>query len=332
MIPYRLTRDAGWTGDPVITSFIPSSITDREWYVYGYDDRRFMYPGIKEGVRLLNRWYNEGLIWEDFTLHPAGDPMGDDLIRLGYVGSFIGNWDLPFRPAEAFQTHLRDNIGPHARFIPITPFTNDAGIVRKFFPNPTDRFIFFPSTNRNPLASLIYLDWISRPDVREFLQFGIEGVHRRTLPNGAILTLGETDTHSWPDHQFIPSLRNFDITMTINGIALDDPYLTVATLALGYPGTTPEEIMAARSAGLDNATWFRQVMTRTIEAQTGMSGPLADQRDVLLHTIIAGTNPANFDSEWTRLYQNYLNLGAAAIIREREAAWVEQFGNVDRMP
>lgn len=333
MIPFHLGHDVGWTGSLIFESFIPSDVTEREWFVYGFDDRRFHFQdAMREGLRVLNRWFNDDLIWSNFFLHPAGDPMADDQVRLGFVGSFIHNWDVPFRAGDAFITEMRENVGPEANFIAITPFTNDVGEVRKFMPNPTDRFIFLPATNTEPLASLIYLDWISRMDVREFLQFGIEGVHRETLPSGAIQLLAETDYHSWPNHQFIPSLRNFDMTMTVNGIDLGDPALTAATLALGYPGITSEAIMAARSAGLDNAYWFRQVQTRPIQAEEGMSTPLSDQRDILFHTIVANTNPANFDATFDAMYATYLAIGAQAIIDERNQAWLEHFGDVDTTP
>ena len=348
LIPFQLMHDVGWSGSLIFESFIPSDITEREWFVHGFDDRRFHFEdAAREGSRVLNRWFNNDLLWNDFIHHEPGDAAGDDLVRLGYVGSFIHNWDMPFRSADAFISTMRENVGPEANFIPIAPFTNDQGEVRMFFPNPTDRFIFLPTTNQNPVASLIYLDWISRANVREFLQFGVEGVHRQTLDNGAILTLGEVtqdqvedaaeegielEVHMWPDHQFIPSLRNFDITLTVNGIDLGDPALTAATLSLGYPGIAPEAIMEARAMGLDNAYWFRQVMTRTIASEEGMSGPLSIGRDILFHNIIADTPVAQFDQVWAQLYQNYLNLGASEIIAEREQAWIEQFGDVDRMP
>ncbi|MCL1988489.1 MAG: hypothetical protein FWG64_11060 [Firmicutes bacterium] len=333
MIPFRLDHDTGWSLQTLIESFIPSNISEREWFVNGFDDRRFHHrDAVFEATRIVNGWFDEGLIWRDFVLHPPGDPMGDDQVRLGNVGSFVVNWDLPFRAADALITEMRTNVGPEANFIPINPFLNDQGNVQMFFPNPTDRFIFFPTTNADPLASLIYLDWISRLDVIEHLAFGIEGVHRLTHDNGAIEVLGETETHSWPDNQFIPSLRNFDIAITINGVNLGDPYLDAATLALGYPGIEASAIMEARAAGLDNAVWFRQVQTRVIDSQEGMSTPLNSQRDVIFHTVIANTSPADFEVTFNAMFQNYLAMGAQAILDERDQAWVEEFGDVDRMP
>ena len=333
MIPFMLGHDTGWGGSLIFESFIPHNITERDWYVHGFDDRRFMFAdAAREGTRILNSWFHQGLVWQDFFLHPPGDPMGDDQKRLGYVGAFIANWDVPFRAADEIIVMMRENIGPEANFIVVTPFPNDAGQIVKPMPQPTDRFIFFPHTNTEPLASLLYLDWISRQEVRNFLQFGYEGVHHTVHPNGAIQVLGETDTHSWPDDQFMPSLRNFDITMTVNGIVMEDPAIVAATLAFGYPGIAPEAIMAARSAGLDHAWRARQVIIRDIAAEEGMGVPLREQRDMILHQMIASVSPADFDASWNAMYGQYLAMGGQAIIDERNQAWVERFGDVDTMP
>ena len=66
MIPYSTSFDVGWRNDHLFTAFVPEELSDREMYVFGFDDRRLLYPGYKEGVRRLNQWYNEGLVWKDF--------------------------------------------------------------------------------------------------------------------------------------------------------------------------------------------------------------------------------------------------------------------------
>ncbi|MCL2020141.1 MAG: hypothetical protein FWG70_10360 [Oscillospiraceae bacterium] len=72
------------------------------------------------------------------------------------------------------------------------------GILYDLESNPVpDRIIFFPSSNREPLASALYVDWISRADVIRYLQIGEEGV----------------SGNSWVQN----SPRNIDYTMTFNG-------------------------------------------------------------------------------------------------------------------
>jgi putative aldouronate transport system substrate-binding protein len=329
MIPLMVDHDVTWGMQALVENFLPNQMTERDWFVYGFDDRRFMHENaVKESLRVYNRWFNQGLIWQDFVYHTADSPVGADQIRLGFVGAYIANWDLPFRAADGMITGMRDNVGPEANFIPIAPFPNESGQMVKYMPPPTDRSIFLPHTNRNPLASLIYLDFMSRLDTRKFLAFGIEGVHHVRHENGAIQTLPLDNV---PNNQFIPSLRNFDISLMVNGVDLGDPVLTASTLALGYPGIEPEAIVRAREIGLSRARVFPQVQTRPIRAEEGMGTPLREARDAAAHRII--TAPvANFESTWAREWADYMALGGQAIINERRQAWDEAFGDVANRP
>jgi len=335
LIPFMMGSDVGWGTMMISESFIPNNISERDWYVYGFDDRRFMHPTTREAMRVVNRWFNQGLVWQEFAYGHAGTE-GDDQHRLGRTGSMIVNWDMPFRAADAWITTMREEIGPEANFIAITPFPNDSGQTVKYMPPPTDRSVFFPHTNSNPVASLLYLDWMSRASTREYLAFGVEGIHRETMPDGAIRSLAEgpadeAGAHRFPDNMVIPSLRNFDISLMVNGIDLGDEARTIATLALAYPGIDPDAILAARNAGLDHMRVFRQVQVRPIEAQEGMATPLNEFRDTVLHNAISASE-ADFDSVWDSMFAQYLAMGGQAIINERRQAWIEEFGDVDFMP
>jgi len=331
MIPYRLTEDVGWTGDPVITAFIPSTMTDRDWYVYGFDDRRFTQPGIREGVRVLNRWYNNDLIWRDFPLHTGGDPMGDNLIMLGFVGAFSANWDYPFRPNPGIITNMQDNVGPEANFIVVTPFQNDAGEVRKFVPQGTDRHIFFPRTNDNIAASLLYLDWLSRSSTREFLMFGPEGVTHERLENGAFRVFSEDEIQD--DRWVQQVLRNYDLLFIMgHTITLDDMEAAALSLAVGFPGIEGWRVVQSYEANRHNAFRFGHAQIPTPEAQTQFGSPgLNNQaRTVLNQSVTASI--ADFESVFDAGMAAYLAMGGQAIIDGRRAAWLEVYGDVDWVP
>ena len=332
VIPYLLTQDVGWDASTLFESLIPSDVTEREWFVYGFDDRRFMFEdAMREGTRILNRWFNEGLLFNDFVITETND--AHDRIRLGHVGATTANWDMPFRGGDGWTSGIQENIGADANFIPILPFTNDQGEVQQFIPNPTDRFIFLPATNNEVLASLLYIDFMSRPDTIRFLQLGYEGIHHEIQEDGSIVMLPQDDID---DAQIQPSGMNFDITLTVNNLGAwqfdGDEEAAVSTLANAYPGIDAQRVLHAREIGTTNNIIFRNVSAGRIASEDGMSGALADIRNQIFHRMIANTTPENFDSAWESEYQTYLDMGARNIINEREQAWINVFGDVDTMP
>lgn len=335
VIPMMITQDVGWDASTLFDSLIPSDITEREWFIHGFDDRRFMFEdAMREGTRILNRWYDEDLIFDDFVIVESKDAQ--DRIRLGHVGATIANWDMPFRGGDGWTTGttgIHANIGENANYIPILPFLNEQGEVQQFVPQPTDRFIFLPSTNDEVLASLLYLDFMSRPDTIRYLQIGQEGIHHEILEDGSISMLPQDDL----DGEWVqPSGMNFDITLTVNNMGAwqfdGDEDVALNTLSRAYPGIEPESILHAREIGTTNNIMFRNVSVGRIESEDGMSGPLGDIRDQIFHRMIANTAPENFDSAWESEYQVYLDMGGRAIIEEREQAWLDTFGDVDEMP
>src|SRR5690606_3258443 len=288
MIPFSISQDVGWRADHLLMSFVPESLTDKEMFIYGFDDRHFLFPGYKEGVRKLNQWYHEGLIWPDFALYPPGDPTEDNNMKKGVVGAFIHNWDYPYRNGEdSIHVALQRLVGPEAAFIAVEPFPNDAGIYRKFLSAPVDRKIFFPITNKEPLASLLYLDWISKLENRRFLQIGAEGVNHVALEDGAGQLLAATGDMS-PN-----STQNIDYTITIHGLDLGDPELTAKSIALNYPGVDARIVERAYHITSNEARYNKNFQVGEIRAEEGMQTALADKRDRLLQRAIVA-RPEDF--------------------------------------
>jgi putative aldouronate transport system substrate-binding protein len=147
MVPFSVSYDVGWRAALLIESEISPDITDKEFYINGFDDRKLTENGTKEAIRTLNKWYNEGLLWKDFALYGSGDTTEDDMMKAGYVGAFQHNWDYPFRNGEdSIQANLKRLVGENAKYVAVDCFENAAGKTLKFgISEAGDRKIFFPA-------------------------------------------------------------------------------------------------------------------------------------------------------------------------------------------
>jgi len=327
MIPFSISYDVGWRAANLITSFLDPKMTDREFYINGFDERLLTQNGTKEAVRLLNKWYNEGLIWKDFALYGSGDTTEDDMMKAGYVGSFMHNWDYPFRNGEdSINSNLKRNVGEDAKFVAVDPFTNSEGKHPKYlYSSAGDRKIFFPITNDEPLASLLYLDFISSNETIKYLQAGEEGVTHQVLENGAIQILqasGDAIQNSG---------KNIDYTITCNGTWFGDEITAKLSLAYGYAGQDPDLVLKASEYALTDGISPKNVNVGVISAEAGVGDTLSSKRDQAYdNAVVAPVD--KFDSVWDSYLADYLSSGGQAIMDERAAKWQEFFGDAEMLP
>ena len=325
LIPYSISFDAGYRAKTLNYSFADPNMTDKDFYINSFDDRGFTIPGIKEGVKLLNKWYNEGLIWKDFALYGAGDKTEDDLIKAGYVGAFTHNWDYPFRDGEnSIDANIKKFGGEDAKFIAIDPFEDKNGTHTKWISGPVDRKIFFPSTNDDILASLLYLDWISTPENIQYLQIGDEGVTHEVGEGGEISIIAATG------NDIQNSGMNIDYTITTNGLKLVDPALTEKSLAYSYAGIDPKLVGDADKIAKTDNRATKSYHIGAIDAETGMGDPLNQKRDQILDQAIVAP-VAEFDKIFDQGMQEYLAAGGQAIIDERKAKWESIHGDKENL-
>ena len=316
MVPFSVSYDVGWRAALLIESEISPSITDKEYYVNGFDDRKLTENGTKEAIRTLNKWYNEGLLWKDFALYGSGDATEDDMMKAGYVGAFQHNWDYPFRNGDdSIQANLKRLVGDNAKYVAVDCFENSAGQTLKFgITEAGDRKIFFPSTNDEPLASMLYLDWISDPDHIEYLQKGDEGVTHNVLPDGAIeIIAAEGDA-------IMNSGQNIDMTITCNGLHFQDDALTSLSMAHSYASVDPADVETAIKLSMTNPRYEKNVKVAPITAEEGMGEALSAKRDEVYDTSVVASVDS-FDATWDAAMNDYLSAGGQAIIDERTSAW-----------
>ena len=326
LIPYSVSFDVGWRAGTLIESFIDPEMTDKEYYINGFDDRKLTQNGTKEAVRLLNQWYNEGLMWNDFAIYSSGDTTEDDMMKAGYVGAFSHNWDYPFRNGEdSIDANLKRLVGPDAAFVAIDPFEDKNGTHTKWLAGPVDRKVFFPSTNDEPLASLLYLDFISEPETIEYLQIGEEGVTHEVNEDGAITIIAATGD------AIQNSGMNIDYTITCNGLHLTSDELTAKSLAYTYAGVDPALVQAADAIAKTDTRVGVNVQTGNIEAEAGVGDVLSSKRDQV-YDLAVSASVDNFDSTWDSGISDYLASGGQAIIDERTSAWEATYGDAEMLP
>ena len=319
MIPYTTSTDIGWRNDLMAVSYVPADVTDETLFVYGGDDRHLLYPGYKEGIRTLNKWFNEGLVWKDFALY-NDSTIEDDNMKAGYVGAFMHNWDYPFRNGDdSIAANLIRNVGEGAEFYPVDCFVNEAGVTLKYMGAAvgSDRKIFFPSTNKEPLASLLYVDFISSEETIKFLQTGLEGVNYNVTADGAYEILPATG--EWVKN----SGNNIDYTMTMNGIYLGEA--TDATEALSYPGIAVDVVALAKEYGLNNGRYPKHFNVGAIEAEAEVGSSLTSKRDALLTQAVTAS-VEDFDKVFDEGMEDYLSSGGQDIIDERIEKLQEVYG------
>lgn len=326
MVPYSISFDVGWRAATLIESFLDPAMSDKEFYVNGFDDRKLTQNGTKDAIQLLNKWYNDKLIWSDFALYGSGDTTEDDMMKAGYVGAFSHNWDYPYRNGEeSIQANLQRLVGEDAAYVAVDCFEDSKGTHTKFVSGPIDRKIFFPSTNEEPLAAMMYLDWISAPEHIEYLQIGDEGVTHNKLDDGSVeIVAAEGDAIQ-------NSGFNIDYTITCNGMKLMDKEATLKSIAHSYAGIDAALIEKANKIANTDLRVGKNVNVGAIASEEGQGPALSDKRNVVYDTAVSAS-VEEFEKVWTDGVNDYLSSGGQAISDERAEKWTATFGDVDQLP
>ena len=311
VIPFLTTSDIRWQVYNIFMSFMPANLSSKDRYINTVGERALMVPGVKDAYRFLNKMYNDGLIDPDFPLY-TDDTGPGNVMKSGIVGAFQHNWDHPYRQNTQIQTELEKNV-PGAKFIPIDPFTNSAGLTPKRGSPAAGGLIFFvPKTSRNIEAALRYANWLCRYENYHFLQFGNEGVNH-TAVNGIKLPIPAAQPQ-WNQNSGI----NVDYTMSINGYVVPAEQFG-QVLSASYPGIPPEEVTAAYRISSTNAK-AEPFVPVTVLSLAEVRQVLVDKEKVLSVNLIRA-KPADFDRVWDEGIKDWLDSGAQRVIDEQRAKY-----------
>jgi putative aldouronate transport system substrate-binding protein len=314
VIPLAMTRDVRNRASTLLESFIDPNLSRKELYVNYVANQFILFPGIKEGARLLNTMYNEGLIDPDHVVYPD-DEDSDNLVKQGVVGAMIHNWDYPMRDVPGIMKALKENV-PGAEFVPVDCFTNSEGVTKKIAFDAQGILLFIPAQSKNPEGALRYWNWMCKLENRKFLQIGEEGV-THVLDEYGVPKVVEVE-----GEKIMNSGMNIDYTMVINGLDLGDNESNGIAMGSLYPSVTPDLVGKAYEVAMANSIKMPVVsVAGGLAYENSVMQTLTEKQSAIYNTAIDAP-PEEFDAIWDAGIADYL-LTAQQAIDDREAGYHE---------
>jgi putative aldouronate transport system substrate-binding protein len=298
------TNNIFWSVSPLLDSF-KEKISDEDTFSLP----NWVVPGFKEGMKFLNKMYNEGLVDPKFAIDEG--KRNDDNISTGLAGSFIGTFDLPYR-SGSFSDRLKAVV-PNGEYIPIDPFVNKEGKHLKMKFNPNGLFIIVPKSSQRAAEAIKYLEWMADPEVLFYLQNGEKGVHYLDEKNGVPVNIIPNDK--------LPNDKkaNFiDLSIIVNGKEFGSEEKNVEAASYGFPGYE-DLYKQAYSAAMNDAGYMPH-LDRAIESKAKYSKVLAE-KDVEIFIKTITCKPGDFGKTYDSLVSEYLKAGGQEVIDETRAAY-----------
>lgn len=166
LIPFFIDSEPNISAKPLFDSYLDASISPEEYYYHGHC--RVTQPGYVNGLKTLNHWYLEGLLPSDFENIRPFTKESYEPIENGYVGAFCAPCDYLYIGGEnSHISVLRKNCGEDADYVAVNTFKNAEGEYtcwNEDYLTKTRDYVYLPSTCSDPLACLVYLNWLCDKD------------------------------------------------------------------------------------------------------------------------------------------------------------------------
>jgi len=293
---------------PLVNSFWKwDEIDDRELYAVP----RWLQPGSKEGYRLLNTMYNEGLLDPDFAIADEFSQQFAQQVVTGLAGAATPNTNEPVY--NGYYTNLKSN-NPDAVLEPIDPFSTPDGKHPKPIYEPIGAYLMVPASSKNAVAAVKYLNWMADPANILVLQNGEEGVSYEMSDEGLPVLL---DT---PEAQNL--LYNYyDYCIILNGkyISTEDPNLNIAANAFD-PDFKDFTVRSIQAGTNDGYTLPR--VDVPVEAEIKYAKILEDFEKEMLAKIVTA-KPDQFDKVYDEQVEEFLAMGGQAVMDGKMQAYDE---------
>lgn len=301
-------QNVTWSSRLLIDTFVePMDFTKEHSTLLWYK------PGFKEGIRFLNKMYNEGLISPDFALDKDSKILEKDTAQ-GRVGFLMQNYDFPYRTSPGLALELKKNV-PGGEFVPVDSFANAKGKTRKRMYDPTGLFIMVPKSSKRAVEAIKYLEWMSDPKVMDFLVNGEKGTNYKEYQDGIPINIpieGE-------------KRLTMDIAIIVNGKDFGNIDKNITALSLGYAPEFKDYIKKAYKQSITADVPYYELSFPIASAAKYAKSILEKDNEIFVKSLTC--KPADFDGVFDKLVKEHYDLYAKEVMADRLAYIKKNYKN-----
>ena len=308
LVPYALSGPTYTQYRDLLMSFVDRESMDEATRLGSLDH---LMPGFEDGLRFMNKLYNEGLLSMDFALDKDRKQMESDIAN-GYVGFFNDDLGRPLQVGAVYET-LKKTV-PGAKLSAVDTFSDKNGKHPKWVYSANGLYIGIPVFSKNAEAAIKYLNWMSEEDNLFTLQYGIEGRNYTLDENGfpEIIETEEASKTHWYN-------LGFDMALIVNGKYIRDDELSIEYNAMAT-GENKELYMQCYENSVRDG-WSTPSIPSTL-AESKYSSNYYEKANELCNRCIMA-KPEEFDSVYNDIITQMHNLGGDEMVKERIEAYRE---------
>lgn len=271
----------------------------------------FLYPGYKDGVKFLNKCYNEGLISPEFALDEDCSKLYSDITN-GYVGFFTQNL-LTGYYANSYFDNMAKNVDG-AYYVACDPFSNSEGAHPKLSNQPYGKFIMVPSYSTAAKEAVMFLDWLITPEVLLRLSLGDEGIHY-TVTDGIYDYNAE-----YAGEDKLSAHNNYEYRFIVEDVYYGSKEATLKnwTSTCNSKEADIQLEMSMTDSRLD--PWFFPYFKEPIKSESQYATSMQDKYKEMF-TILIMCAPEEFDSRYDSLVEEFMQMYGNEVCAERAEVW-----------
>ena len=274
-----------------------------------------MHEGAVDGLRELNKLYNDGIIGQDFATDTTED-LFKAAVASGKVGFVLDDNTRIFDYMDSLNCENGEQV--RTTFVPVACFTMANGEIRNPFEYVYGMYVMVPVTSEDKLdAVMTYLNWIADPTVAENVAYTPEHTNDENgvpipFTGDELNAMGYKSTLD--DYNILN--KHFPFTETKEGV--------VAGWTSVYKFETQEWF--ENLFDVCNVGKFRYpTMPKTVDAENEKGEVLRADMITYCYRLISCA-PDQFDALEAELRANLVNAGMNEVIEQRAAYWDEVYG------